>query len=259
MSRRPKVQGFTLVELLIAFALISLIALLLFSGLRLGMRAWEGVDALIARDAEQRITRNLIQRLLLQARPIRLTWEAKSVLLFSGDAEHLEFVAPLSEHVGIPGLYLLHFGLAEEGKGLLLTRWLLHPDVLAGTNEIPAWEPFEKGDQFQAFPEEDQDLAAGAFGTTRLVENPMSFEIAYFGPAEQALNPGAADDPTEGEWQEEWLDRKKPPYAVRIHLETTGSPWPDLIVRLPQPRKKTASRSRRKGLQAGPGTTPTTY
>ncbi len=243
---RPTAKGFTLVELLIAFALIGLMALLLFSGLRLGMRAWEGVDALIAREAEQRITRNLIQRLLLQARPIRLTWEAKSVLLFSGDAEHLEFVAPLSDHVGIPGLYILRFGLAEE-QGLLLTRWLLHPDVLAGTDEIPAWEPFEEGDSFPAFPEEDQDLAEGAFGMTRLVEKLTSFEIAYFGPAEQALNP--KEDPAVGTWQETWLDRKEPPYAVRIHLETPGSAWPDLIVRLPESEERRLG----NGLTIGPG------
>ena len=43
---RPRLAGgFTLVELLIAFVLVALISLLLFSGLRLGLRSWGGVEA----------------------------------------------------------------------------------------------------------------------------------------------------------------------------------------------------------------------
>ena len=50
----PCPGGFTLIELIIALALIALITLLLFSGLRLGARAWDGVDALSERHAELR-------------------------------------------------------------------------------------------------------------------------------------------------------------------------------------------------------------
>jgi len=60
-------RGFTLVELLIALSLIGLITLLLFSGLRLGTRAWEGVETTADRTAELRVARNFLERALVQA------------------------------------------------------------------------------------------------------------------------------------------------------------------------------------------------
>lgn len=99
--------GFTLVELLIAFVLVALISLLLFSGLRLGMRSWEGVEAAAEYNTRLRLARDFLARVLSQARPISLTLDARPYLVFAGDSQNLEFVAPLSGQVGIPGLYIL--------------------------------------------------------------------------------------------------------------------------------------------------------
>jgi len=220
--------------MLIAFSLIALISLLLFSGLRLGMRAWESVENMIELNAEQRITRNFIERSLGQARSVSVTLDAEPVLIFSGDSENLEFVAPLSQQVGIPGLYILRLGL-DTGKEntLLLTRWLLHPDVLEGTAEIPEWEPFDGGIGLSIAGQEDRDVAAGAFGTTRLIESVEELEIAYFGPASDNQGGRPVED-LDAEWQSDWIDRPNPPYAVRIRLTTPRSSWPDLVVRLPE-------------------------
>ena len=68
---RARAQGFTLIELIIALALIALITLLLFSGLRLGTRAWDGVDTVSERHAELRSARTFLDQALRQARDLQ--------------------------------------------------------------------------------------------------------------------------------------------------------------------------------------------
>jgi general secretion pathway protein J len=231
-SRRA--AGLTLIELLIAFSLIALIALLLFSGLRVGTRAWELVDNTAERTAELRVARNFLERALAQARPATVTLDAQPYLVFSGDAENLEFVAPLSAHVGVPGLYVLRLSLeGRQPARLVLTRWLLHPDVLAGGGDIPEWEPFDGTHKPTRFaPDEDQDLAAGAFGTTILVDDVDTLELAYFGVQEgEAVGQQAPVD--EGDWYEDWLEQDRLPLAVRLRLTTPERSWPDMLIRLP--------------------------
>lgn len=229
LERRPSplALGFTLVELVIALALIGLISLLLFAGLRLGTRAWEGVETMAERIAEPRVAVDFLARALTQARPAQIMFDAEQVLIFSGDEETLEFVAPLSEHVGTPGLYILRLSLERgERLQLVLTRWLLHPDVLEGFGGIPEWEPFDGGTSLTADTGPlDEDLAAGAFGTTLLLDEVAEFEISYFGDG---------DGLQESEWQSEWLDEYRMPQAVRVQLATEEQAWPDMLIRLPQ-------------------------
>ena len=218
--------GFTLIELIIALALIGLITLLLFSGLRLGTRAWEGVDTLAERTAELRVARNFLARALAQARPAQIAFDGEQVLVFGGDAENLEFVAPLSEHVGTPGLYVLRLTLARgETTRLVLTRWLLHSDVLEGFGGAPEWEPFD-GDAGPADNGHlDDDRAAGAFGSTLLLDGVAELEMGYFGVSDGDLTP---------DWHSEWFQNPRLPIAVRIRLTSKEQTWPDMLIRLPQ-------------------------
>lgn len=244
--------GFTLVELLIAFSLVALVSLLLFSGLRLGLRSWESVDGTAEQNAELRVARNFLERVLSQARAVTLSLDGEPVLVFSGDARNLEFAAPLSENVGTPGLNILRLGLeGREAGRLVLTRWLLHPDVLAGTPEIPEWEPFDGRSPSSERGAEDRDVADGAYGTVLLAETVAQFEIAYFGPLDDDLG-GVPAGEIEGEWQSEWLERRNPPQAVRIRLTTAQRDWPDMVVRLAS-QPDTGFRARRRGTQTSAG------
>ncbi len=246
-------NGFTLIELVIALALVALITVLLFSGLRLGSRAWDGVDRVAERNAELRSARGFLDRSLSQTRDLVLRFDAQDHQVFAGDATSLEFVAPLSEHVGIPGLYVLRLGLEGQGEDvrLVLTRWLLHPDVLIGNAEAPEWRPLDPGSPgISSDPAEETDMSVGAFGQTALLEGVGVFDLAYFGVADETgLNASASGrsvkstrgaqvggDGTEaeGQWYEEWINQPHPPKLIRVRLTSRRQDWPDSVVRLPQ-------------------------
>jgi general secretion pathway protein J len=251
--------GFTLIELIIALALIALITLLLFSGLRLGARAWDGVDALAERHAELRSARTFLDQALRQSRDLTLLLEDQEHQVFVGNGDSLEFAAPLSEYVGVPGLYILRLGLDGRGENrrLVLTRWLLHPDVLLGDDSTPEWMPLDPGSPgISGAPAEDKDLAAGAFGQTVLLDGVEDFELAYFGVAEEIDGltqvagtdagpgqpevpqdpngvPGLENEP-EGQWYDEWVGQPHPPELVRLRLTSTRQGWPDSLIGLPR-------------------------
>lgn len=223
-------RGFTLMELLIALVILSVIMLLMFSGLRLGSRAWEGVETLADRASEVRIARNLIERSLRQVREITLRLEGRRYLVFAGEADRLEFVAPLSAHVGIPGLYILRLTL-EEAEGdtqrLMLTRWLLHPEVLNGEGDAPAWEPLAEATGLNWSEDGmDRDLAAGAQGRTLLLPEVAAFRLSYY---------GVVQGEQVAQWYEDWLDQRALPYRVRLELNSPRAEWPAAIITLPGP------------------------
>ncbi|MBK1647376.1 general secretion pathway protein GspJ [Rhabdochromatium marinum] len=223
-------HGFTLVELLIALVILSVITLLLFSGLRLGSRAWESVETVSERLADLRLARNFIERSLRQVRKVELRVEGQKFLVFSGQTDQLEFVAPLSSHVGVPGLYILRLTLEDTGdntKRLVLTRWLLHPDVLNGTDNAPAWQPLTEASNFGSNGDAlDRDLAAGAQGRTLLLPQVGHFVMSYYGLQRGEQVPG---------WYDEWLDQSELPYRVRLDLSTPEQNWPVALISLPGP------------------------
>ncbi len=227
---RQHQTGFTLVELLIALALTSIIMLLLFSGLRLGSRAWDSVDQVTEQVNELRVARQFIERTLRQTREITVNLEGQRHTVFAGDQTRLELVAPLSDQVGIPGLYVLRFELEAttgDHQRLVMTRWLLHPDVLNGSGDYPAWEPLL--DRFGSAPSGDgldQEIAAGAYGRTVLLPEVGTFELGYFGESPRV------GQQLEPEWLETW-DNQSLPQQVLLYLTTPQQDWPATQVTLP--------------------------
>jgi general secretion pathway protein J len=227
-ARGGRAGGFTLLELVIALTLLGLILVVLFSALRLGGRIWERLDGEGERAASLNAAQVFLRRTLGQARVVTRTTELKLVSLFAGEAGRMDFVAPLSTYVGAPGLHLLRLQVAGSGDNqrLMLTRWLLHPEVLGGAGGVPRWSPEEIDAAPVSGPTGEIESGGGesaTFGRAELLAGLDGVRFSYFGQK-------VAD--TEPQWHEDWMDQEALPLLVRVQLGFPGHRWPDLVFAL---------------------------
>lgn len=191
-------------ELLVALTLMALLSLVLFGGLRFGIRAWETGGARMGQTYRVEAVQSLLRRQLGQVRLLPPATDADAVMSFTGGRDSLMFIAPLPVHRGIGGSHLFHLAESERnGRSDLTLAWsLFRPELLTtGPSTLEA-------------------------GTT-LLENIAGFELSYFG----ALLPGQAP-----QWWDAWDLNDGEPQLVRVRVEFRPGDlrrWPDLIVRLP--------------------------
>ena len=196
--------GFTLIELLVALTLMALLSVILFGGLRFGVRAWDTGGQRIEQVSQIETVQNLLRRQISQVRLLPQSAEAGPIAPFVGDAHGLVFIAPLPAHRGIGGSYLFRLTESDrDGRSDLTLAWHLYrPELLTG--------------DLQAFDEE-----------TPLLEDIAGIELSYFG----APNP---EQPTQ--WWDAWDGANGRPQLVRVRVEFPPGDvrrWPDLIVRIP--------------------------
>lgn len=192
--------GFTLLELLVALALVGLIVAMLFGSLRFGIRVWEAGNETIEASAELRLVQGFIRRQLGQAFPVvRSKRSGDSYVEFDGQRDSLAFVAPMPAHLGGGGLYQITLTV-ERSSGdysLLMARRLFHPDV---DDDVDDDEPMV------------------------LIEGLRDIEFAYFGAEDNTRSP---------EWHSEWREMDRLPSLVRIAAEFPRDEkrqWPELVV-----------------------------
>lgn len=190
--------------MLVAISLMALLSVILFGGLRFGMRAWEVGSDHIDRPTRIERVQTLLRREIGQAlRPTPATI-GDPVPTFFGDPETLTFVAPLPAHRGIAGPHLFNLARQEsDGRGDLVLTWTLFRPERVAREIVP-----EEGAQ------------------SVLIENVAAVELSYY---------GALDEQRPPEWQSVWGGVDRRPRLVRLHVEfPPGDPrrWPDLIVRV---------------------------
>ncbi len=94
MKKKDKLNcGFTLLELLISLTIVAVIVVLIFSALRIGVRAWEKGEENVEARQRYRIVLNLMrQQLAAVCLSASRTGENQSVL-FKGDEVFVEFIS----------------------------------------------------------------------------------------------------------------------------------------------------------------------
>jgi general secretion pathway protein J len=202
MSRRPECRradaGFTLVELLVAMALMGLVMLLVMQGLRFAATAREGM--LARSDAVQELVlgRELMQRQLSRAQLLPWGEAGRKRLAFSGDAERLRFV-------NIAPAYL-------PGEAWQLWEFALEPTPTGGRDLLVRQAPIDRARPgFEPLERARPRLLA-------TVDAPLAFD--FF--SRDAGGRG-------GRWLDRWTDPQRLPLAVRLG---GGNAWPELVVRL---------------------------
>ena len=195
MSRRPYQNGFTLLELLVALSVFSLLLVTLSQGLRFGIQAWSvqsrETRRLAELDSVDRLLRNLLASIPVAANGS-----------LSGSASKLTFLGSLPR-AAPPGLQ-------PESITLLVTR---------DNHLVLSWNP----------PIPGKAAATPPPVLTEILDNVSDIAFGYFREAGAAAQGKKA---TKSGWQSTWVGGGIPA-LVRIHIDfVDGDPrhWPDIVV-----------------------------
>ncbi|MFZ3205916.1 MAG: prepilin-type N-terminal cleavage/methylation domain-containing protein [Pseudomonas sp.] len=191
---RPS-RGFTLVELLVAMMLASLVAMLAYGGLHVALRSWSSAELRQQEMERSYLTQSLLRRLLESPQEVSvLDDEGMQQVAFFGDEEQVIFVAYLPALDNSEQLYWVHLVQDKQitAKGL---AWQLE------LRYMPFVEMEELNWTFLA------DTLASDGGRKVLVDGlPRAWRFAYL----ERRADGELD------WQSQWQQRSSLPVLLRL-------------------------------------------
>jgi general secretion pathway protein J len=192
VRRSGDIAGFTLLELLIAIALVGLLTTILFAAFRFEARQLDRQATRLNQSAEVPVAYGFVEARLADARPVQPVNLPGVAIAFDGSASHVSFVSASPESARQGGLYLFSIDLASTQ---LRVRWQRFEGLLPVTDSGAA---------------------------EKLLDRVRRVELTYFGSAE----PGA--DPT---WHGQWRNMGYLPALVRLELEfIDGEHPPELVI-----------------------------
>ena len=192
-----RAAGFSLLEVLLALVLLTLLLLGVYSGVRTATHSVRAGTATVQRRDQVRSAQHLLRQELAQAMVAPIGRDANGdSIYFKGAGREMSFVAPLPGYLGKLGPQMQTLSLVDDGKGglrLELPLALLPPD---GAPPKPLGKP------------------------QVLLDHIHSGSFEYRGV-------DARGQP--GDWQGNWPDGRLMPRLVRIKLAPQGTtPWPEL-------------------------------
>jgi len=199
----PRRGGFTLLELLVAMALLGLLASVLFGSLNLAGQSWDRGEARAEANSGMRLAEEFLRANLEAQHPLRLRKAADFPLLFAGETDELRYAAALPARVTAGGVwaYRLMVDGNDARSPLVLQRVI--PD-------LNAMKPPD-------FAEADRSV---------LAENIASIKLAYYG-----RDAGTNDTASDPSWRDHWDDNQRLPLLIRLDVTPQqGPPWPTLVV-----------------------------
>jgi len=203
MMRREDQTGFTLLELLIAMVIVSMVMTTAFAALRIGNRSWEAGHERSESIEEMRSFAEFLRRQMGQT--IAASWQDQddARIAFTGKQRLVRFIAPApfeSDRVG-----LLDYSLIvdyQPGSSKLRLEYVAYDPGATDFKESPSANEITFTTEF------------------------ASVALDYFGPVEK--------DSRET-WYTEWpASADMLPKLVRIKFSPNddGVGWPDLVVAL---------------------------
>ncbi|MCK5897792.1 MAG: prepilin-type N-terminal cleavage/methylation domain-containing protein [Methylococcales bacterium] len=192
--RKSRLLGFTLIEVLIALSLLSIMMLMLFAGLRISAKSWDKGDAKLIQINNMSAVHNFFHNQMATALPL---WddftELEKKFSFQGTENTLQFVSTLPSSSKRLGLQV--FNLRLEKNQLWVAIKPFYPSL-----EQNKWKI--------------EDVV--------LLDKIATFKITYFGKQEEDVL----------EWQDDWV-HKHLPQLIAIDIETIAEiKWPQIILKL---------------------------
>jgi general secretion pathway protein J len=195
---RETMEGFTLVEMLVALVLLGLMTAYAVGALRSFGQMSRVTEEIEAGAEVEAVARHLRQS-IADARAVFVPLDDEvQKLVFSGRADRLSFVSVLNDRLARGGLYVLDYGAGANQGDFVLRHGLFRPSV--GSDSVSAGA-------------EEVNLLRGV----------ESIALAYC----------AAPCDGKNGWRDSWNDPERFPALVRI---TVGFPegdrrrWPETIV-----------------------------
>lgn len=201
MNRRTR--GFTLIEVLLATALLAAGLALAFVTVRSAMTISQRGEQMAADNERMRAVQGLLRRQLSQALPSPLEPRdpAREPVLFAAEPQRLRFVSEVPGYLGRGGSYVHDLQVVRSGNGVRLQLGLVMVQDGLQIPERPARAPEVLVDELRAVTLRYRgiDAASGQLG----------------------------------DWVTQWNDTRRLPLLVSMQIRPVrGPPWPELQVAL---------------------------
>lgn len=204
VSIYKKQAGFSLMEIIVAMTLLSLIMAMVYGGIHTSRKmAQKGLKRIDATN-EVRVVQELLRRQISRILPMAFKEVEGQFVLFEGDANHIMYVSPMPGYLGKggPHVQLIEIVNAKGGKILQFSHWLLNDSL-------------EQDD----FEDSEQEPVV-------LLENIADAEFSFMKLDEEG-------EPSD--WENDWEDVENTPLMVKLDIdmgERALMPWPDMEVAL---------------------------
>jgi len=195
--RRSAVAGFTLLEVMLATALLAAALVLAFGILRAAGATVERGETIAARNERIRAVSGFLRARIAGSQGMVFGLDPGSgrSLRFEGDEHSLRFVADLPDYLGRGGPYLHEFRLGQDaGKPALLVDFRM----IQGDQILPSTRPPE----------------------------PLARDVAAVEFAYRAVDVSGAL----GQWLPRWTASDALPQQVRVRIRDAHGAWPELVV-----------------------------
>ena len=186
--KKKGAAGFTLIELVVAMALLGTMMVLLYSGLTFALRSWDAGEVNGRRTADRRIGENFLRREMAELFPMRFKDPMSVKVAFEGAAQKLKFVSSRPAGITQGGLSLV--GVEVENGATARERHLVMRRAMPD-DEAKDFGPLDHAER------------------TVLIEDVESVQFAYF---------GTENDFAEPKWYDTWPYAERIPRLVRLRI-----------------------------------------
>jgi general secretion pathway protein J len=185
-ARARRDAGFTLLEMLLALAMLALITSTILGGMHFGKRAWQTGQTYDA-SGEIEAAAMAISELLRRSFPAVVTAVGKRpTVVFYGGPDGCRFTMLSEGETQRAGLILTEIGVRSNG----------------GRNDLALWTKVFRPQTALAATTEEMEEAS-------VLHDVASFDLAYFGAVESDSSPT---------WRSSWTDADRLPHLVSVRL-----------------------------------------